>query len=189
MPGDLHTSLCDIHLDSTVGFCTPILTNTCIRECMAIIKIDREAFAHLKAFAAVIVSEQEPELCVDSKTLAKSCFNLQCKHVGAIEVTFKVILEPMGETRFGESLSVSVELVDPNKRELKGPFILSVYLENVKRKDEKTFRRQTKITPAGYRVERAMRNLFLTETIDQFFEKQSMLRIGVCIQRQKSEKG
>ena len=46
-----------------------------------------------------------------------------------------------------------------------------------------------KITPAGYRVERAMRNLNLTETIDQFFEKQSMLRIGVCIQRQKSEKG
>ena len=46
-----------------------------------------------------------------------------------------------------------------------------------------------KITPAGYRVERAMRNLILTETIDQFFEKQSMLRIGVCIQRQKSEKG
>ena len=189
MPGDLHTSLCDIHLDSTVGFCTPILTNTCIRECMAIIKIDKEAFAHLKAFAAVIVIEQEPELCVDSKTLAKSCFNLQCKHVGAIEVTFKLILEPMEETRFGESLSVSVELVDPNKRELKGPFILSVYLENVKRKDEKTFRRQTKITPAGYRVERAMRNLFLTETIDQFFEKQSMLRIGFCIQRQKSEKG
>ena len=189
MPGDLHTSLCGIHLDSTVGFCTPILTNTCIRECMAIIKIDKEAFAHLKAFAAVIVSEQEPELCVDSKTLAKSCFNLQCEHVGAIEVTFKLILEPMGETRVGENLSASVELVDPNKRELKGPFILSVYLENIKRKDEKTFRRQMKITPAGYRVERAMRNLSLTETIDQFFENQSMLRIGVCIQRQKSEKG
>ena len=103
MPGDLHTNLCDIHLDSTVGFCTPILTNTCIRECMAIIKTDKEAFAHLKAFAAVIVSEQEPELCVDSKTLAKSCFNLQCEHVGEIEVTFKPILEPMGETRFGDS--------------------------------------------------------------------------------------
>ena len=95
----------------------------------------------------------------------------------------------MGETRVGENLSASVELVDPNKRELKGPFILSVYLENIKRKDEKTFRRQMKITPAGYRVERAMRNLILTETIDQFFEKQSMLRIGVCIQPQKSEKG
>ena len=189
MPGDLHTNLCDFHLDSTVGFCTPILTNTCIRECMAIIKTDKEAFAHLKAFAAVIVSEQEPELCVDSKTLAESCFNLQCKHVGAIEVTIKLILEPMGETWFGESLSVSVELVDPNKRELKGPFILSVYLENVKRKDEKIFRRQMEVTPAGYRVEPAIGNLMLIDTIDHFFEKQSMLRIGVCIQRQKSEKG
>ena len=134
MPNDIHTSLCDVHLDSTVGFCTPILTNTCIRECMAIIKIDKKAFAHLKAFAAVIVSEQEPELCVDSKTLAKSCYNLQCEHVGEIEVTFKLILEPTGETKSGESLSVSVELVDPNKRELRGPFILSVYLENVKKK-------------------------------------------------------
>ena len=141
MPGDLHTSLCDTHLDSTVGFCTPIFTNTCIRECMAIIKIDKEAFAHLKAFAAVIVSEQKPESCVDSKTLAKSCFNLQCEHVGAIEVTFKLILEPMGETRVGESLSVSVELVDPNKKELKGPFILSVYLENIKRKDKKLLKK------------------------------------------------
>ena len=155
---------------------------------MAIIKIDKEAFAHLKAFAAVIVSEQEPELCVDSETLAKSCFNLQCEHVGEIEVTFKLILEPTGETKSVESLSVSVELVDPNKRELKGPFILSVYLENGKKKDQKTFRRQMKITPAGYRVERAMKNLILIETIDQFFEKQSMLRIGVCIRRQKSEK-
>ena len=115
IPDDLHTSLCDIHLDSTVGFCTPILTNTCIRECLAIIKNDNEAFAHLKAFAAVIVSEQEPELCVDSKTVAKSCFNLQCEHVGEIVVTFKLILEPMGETRSGESLSISVELVDPKK--------------------------------------------------------------------------
>ena len=33
-----------------------------------------------------------------------------------------------------------------------------------------------KITSAGYRVERAMKNLFLTETVDQFFEKQPMLR-------------
>ena len=95
----------------------------------------------------------------------------------------------MLETRFGESLSVSVELVDPNKKELKGPFILSVYLKDVKSKDDKTFRRQMKITPAGYCVERAMKQLILTEAIDQFFEKQSMLRIGVCIQRQqKSEK-
>ena len=184
MPGRLHTSLCDNHLDSTVGFCTPILTNTCIRECMSNIKIDNEAFAHLKAFAAVIVCEQEPELCVDCKTLAKSCFNLQCEHVGEIEVTFKLIPEPMGETKLGESLSVSVELVDPNKRELKGSFIFSVYLENVKKKDEKTFRRQMNITPAGYRVKRAMKNFILIETIVQFFEKQSMLRIGVCIQRQ-----
>ena len=45
-----------------------------------------------------------------------------------------------------------------------------------------------KITPAGYRVERAMKNIILIETIDHFFEKQSMLRIGVCIQRQKCEK-
>ena len=182
---DTLTLLNNIFDFKTVGFCTPIFTNTCIRECMAIIKIDKKAFVHIKAFAAVIVSEQKPELCVDSKTLAKSCFNLQSEHVGAIEVTFKLILEQMGETRVGESLSVSVELVDPNKKELKGPFILSVYLENIKRKDEKTFgktlRRQMKITPAGYRVERAMRNLILTETIDQFFEKQSMLRIGVCI--------
>ena len=108
--------------------------------------------------------------------------------MGEIEVTFKLILEPTGETKSGESLSVSVELVDPNKKELKSPFILSVYLENVKKKDEKIFRKQKKITPAGYRVERAMKNIILIETIDQFFEKQSMLRIGVCIQRQKSEK-
>ena len=93
----------------------------------------------------------------------------------------------MLETRFGEILSVSVELVDPNKK-LKGPFILSVFLKDVKSRDEKTSRRQMKITPAGYRVERAMKHLIFTETIDQFFEKQSMLRIGVCIQRQKSEK-
>ena len=56
------------------------LTNTCIRECITIVKIDKEAFEQLNAFAAVIVSEQEPELCVYSKTLAKSCFNLQCEH-------------------------------------------------------------------------------------------------------------
>ena len=190
MPGGLHTSLCDILLDSTVGFHTPILTNTCTRECMAIIKIDKVAFEHLKAFAAIIVSEQEPKLCVYSKTLAKSCFNLQCEHVGEIEVTFKLILEPMLEASFSESLPVSVELVNPNKKELKDPFILSVYLKDVKSKDEKkTFRRQMKITPAGYRVERAMKQFIFTETIDQFFEKQSMLRIGVCIRRQKSVKG
>ena len=94
----------------------------------------------------------------------------------------------MLETTFGEILSVSVELVDPNEKELKGPFILSVFLKDVKSRDEKTSRRQMKITPAGYRVERAMKHLIFTETIDQFFEKQSMLRIGVCIQRQKSEK-
>ena len=46
-----------------------------------------------------------------------------------------------------------------------------------------------KITAAGYRVDRAMKNSILTETIDQFFEKQSRFRIGVRIQRQKSEKG
>ena len=67
---------------------------------MAIIKIDKEAFERLKAFAAIIVSEQEPELCVYSKTLRKSFFNLQCKHVGEYELTFKLILE----TRFGESI-------------------------------------------------------------------------------------
>ena len=127
--------------------------------------------------------------CVSIVKLSQSCFNLQCEHVGEIEVTFKLILEPMGETRSGESLSISVELVDPKKSELKVPFILLVYLENVKRKDVKTFRRQMKITPAGYRVVRAMKNLISTETIDQFFEKQSMLRFGVCIQRQKSGKG
>ena len=82
------------------GFLTPILTNTCIRECMAIIKIDKEAFERLKVFAAIIVSEQEPELCVYSKTLGKSCFNLECKHVGEIELTFKLI----PETRFGERI-------------------------------------------------------------------------------------
>ena len=108
---------------------------------MTIIKIDKEAIEHLKAFAAIIVSEQEPKLCVYSKFLAESCFNLLCEHVGEIEVTFKLILEPMLEARFGESLSVSVELVDPNKKELKDPFILSVYLKDVKSKDEKTFRR------------------------------------------------
>ena len=187
MPDGGHTKLCDILSDSTVGFRTPKLTNTCTRECMAMIKIDKEAVEHLTAFAAIIVSEQEPELCIYSKTLAKSCFNLQSEHVGEIEVTFKLILEPMLETRFGENLSVSVELVDPNKKELKGAFILSVYLKDDKSKDEKTFRRQMKITPAGY-VERVMNNSIFTETIDQFFEKQSMLRIGVCIQRKKSEK-
>ena len=82
MSDGVHTNLCDILSDSTVGFCTPILTNTCIRECMAIIKTDKEAFEHLKAFAATIVSEQEPVLCVFSKTLAKSCFNLQSERVG-----------------------------------------------------------------------------------------------------------
>ena len=46
-----------------------------------------------------------------------------------------------------------------------------------------------KTTLSGYRVERARKHLIFTETIDQFFEKQSVLRIGVCIQRQKSEKG
>ena len=46
-----------------------------------------------------------------------------------------------------------------------------------------------KTTPSGYRVERARKHIIFTETIDQFFEKQSVLRIGVCIQRQKSEKG
>ena len=50
-----------------LGFCTAVLTNTYIRECMAIIKIDKKAFEHLKAFA-IFVSEQEPELCVNSKT-------------------------------------------------------------------------------------------------------------------------
>ena len=123
MPGGLLTSLWDIHLDSTVGFYTPILTNACIRQCMAIIKTDKEAFEQLKAFTDIIDSEQEPELCVDSKTLAKSWFDLQCEHVGQIDVTFKLILEPMWETRFGERLSVSVELVDPDKWDLKGPFI------------------------------------------------------------------
>ena len=67
---------------------------------MAIIKIDKEVFERLKAFAAFIVSEEEPELCVYSKTLGKSCFNLQCKLVGEIELTFRLILE----TRFGESI-------------------------------------------------------------------------------------
>ena len=67
---------------------------------MAIIKIDKEVFERLKASAAIIVSEQEPELCVYSKTLERSCFNLQCKHVEEIELTFKLILE----TRFGESI-------------------------------------------------------------------------------------
>ena len=126
MPDGVHTNLCGIFSDLTVGFCTPTLMNTCTRECMAIIKIDKEAFEHLKAFAVIIVSEQEPELCVYSKTLAKTCFNLQYEHVREIEVTFKLILEPMLETRFGENLSVFVELVDPNKKKLKGPFILSV---------------------------------------------------------------
>ena len=81
MPGDLHTSLCNIHWTRLWVLHTHFdLTNTCIRECMAIIKIDKEAFEQLNAFADVIVSEQEPELCVYSKTLAKSCFNLQCEH-------------------------------------------------------------------------------------------------------------
>ena len=44
------------------------------------------------------------------------------------------------------------------------------------------------ITPGGYRVERAFKHLNFTETIDQFFEKQSVLRIGVGIQQQKYEK-
>ena len=187
MPDGLQTSLYDTHSDSTVGFCPPVLTNTCIRECMAIIKIDKKAFEHLKAFAA-FVSEQEPELCVNSKTVAKSCFNLQCEHVGEIEVTFKLILESMGKTTLGENLSVSVELVDPNKKELPGPFVLSVYLKNVKSEDEKTFKRQMKISPSGYRVERAMKYLISTYSINQFFEKESKLRIGVCIQQQ-SENG
>ena len=128
-------------------------------------------------------------MCVHSKTLAEPCSSLQCEHVGEIEVTLKHFLEPIGETRFGKSLSVSVEWVDPNKKVLKGPFILSVYLKNFKSKgDRKTFRRQMKITPGGYRVERAFKHLNFPETIDQFFEKQSVLRIGVCIQQQKYEK-
>ena len=76
MPDGVHTNLCNFLSDSTVGFRTPILTNTCTRECMAIIKIDKEAFEHLKAFAAIIVNEQEPKLCVFSKT------HLQCEDVG-----------------------------------------------------------------------------------------------------------
>ena len=64
MPDGVHTNLCDILSDSTVCFCTPILTNTCTRQCTAIMKIDKEAFEHLKAFTAIIVSEQEPKLCV-----------------------------------------------------------------------------------------------------------------------------
>ena len=63
MPDGVHTNLCDFLSDSTVGFRTPILTNT-TKKCMAIIKIDKEAFEHLKAFAAFIVSEQEPKLCL-----------------------------------------------------------------------------------------------------------------------------
>ena len=92
-------------------------------------------------------------ICVSIVKLAKSCVNLQREHVEEIEVTFKHILEPMLDTRFGESLSISVELLDRNKKELKGAFILSVYLKDVKSKDEKTFRRQMKITPAGYRFQ------------------------------------
>ena len=46
-----------------------------------------------------------------------------------------------------------------------------------------------KTAPSGYGVARARKHLFFTETIDQFFEKQSVLRFGVRIQRQKSEKG
>ena len=76
MPDGVRTSLCDFLSDSTVGFRTPILTNTCTRECMAMIKIDKEAFEQLKAFAAIIVSEQEPKLCVFSKT------HIQCEDVG-----------------------------------------------------------------------------------------------------------
>ena len=68
MPDGVHANLCDFLSDSTVGLRTPILTNTCTRDCMAIIEIDKEAFEHLKAFAAIIVSEQELKLCVFSKT-------------------------------------------------------------------------------------------------------------------------
>ena len=75
MPDGVHTNLCDFLSDSTVGFRTPILTNTCTRECMAIIKIYKEAFEHLKAFAAIIISEQEHKLCVFRKT------HLQCGDV------------------------------------------------------------------------------------------------------------
>ena len=76
MPDGVHTNLCDILPDSTVCFRRPILTNTCTRQCIAIIKFDKEAFEHLKAFAAIIVSEQELKLCVFSKT------HLQCEDVG-----------------------------------------------------------------------------------------------------------
>ena len=42
IPDGLHTSLYVTHLDSTVSFCTLVLTNTCVRECMAIKQSDKE---------------------------------------------------------------------------------------------------------------------------------------------------
>ena len=47
-------------------------------------------------------------------------------------------------------------------------FILSVYLKDVKSKDEKTFRRQMEMIPSGYCVKRAMKHLIFSETIDHF---------------------
>ena len=90
---------------------------------MAIIKID-EAYEQLKAFAAVIVSEQEPELCVDSKTLAKSCFNLQCEHVGKIEVTFKLILEPMGGDKIRRKVIGPCRIGGSKQKGVEKPFQL-----------------------------------------------------------------
>ena len=172
-------SFCDL---APMKFCTPVLTNVCTKKCMAIVKIDKQAWEHLKTLLSTVNHDAETYYPPDEKLVAETrAFKLLIDHVGELEVTFRLFLNAIDGKEKPERISVSVGVTHPYKEDLKNSFIVTIFLNNLMDKDGKTFKKRMKMSPSGFRVERMIKNFVLMETIDEVINENLMIGFGVHI--------
>ena len=151
---------------------------------MAIIKIDKQAWKQLQVLVSMMNQDPEMNFCSNLKLAAKtSAFKLLVEQVGEMQVTFRLHFGAMCQGGEMKSLSVAVEVAHPNEEDLKRPFIVTIFLKNLKMQDGKSFKKVMKMTPSGFLVERLLRNFISMEELSDVFDENSMIHFGIHIRQ------
>ena len=179
---------------SSIVFGTPILTNVITRNDMAIIKVDHAAIMMLK------------QLCRKNQQFSKledpGFFSMQFKHASTkqfqlslgsendvINATFKLFVNGCSSSEEGKFVSVFVEISPKNSQKATlGPFIVTVFLKNLKDESGASYKRSFKMIPDANQwlaMERGLREFVHVDDFDRCLEKEEMggnLVFGVMVQ-------
>ena len=180
-------------LAGNITFCRPILTNVSKRDCMAIIKIDKTAVSHLRRLAENERNSdsdhgRDMNVPVNFTMAATDPFVIALDHVTKIKVIFKLFLDGCVHEEREKFVSVFVELSDPEGNHLKTPFLMTLFLKNLKDENGNSFKKCIKLNPSSSsRVERGVRDFVAVKDFDTLLESESIVSFGVLVKQQVVE--